>query len=205
MLSLNRIRNNPDEIKAGVLSKNESINLDEILKIDTEYRQKVHELDELRAKRNISSDAIAQAKREGIKYDQAIADMRKVSDTIKKIENDVNDIKRLLDSKLELIPNIPHNSVPVGKDESSNIVISQWGEPISVDYELKSHVDLGVNLGLFDLERGSKISGSGFPLLTGLGSKLERTLINFMLDFHVKEYGYQEIFPPFLTLSLIHI
>ena len=127
--------------------------------------------------------------------------MRKVSDTIKKIENDVNDIKRLLDSKLELIPNIPHNSVPVGKDESSNIVISQWGEPISVDYELKSHVDLGVNLGLFDLERGSKISGSGFPLLTGLGSKLERTLINFMLDFHVKEYGYQEIFPPFLTRS----
>ena len=201
MLSLNRIRNNPDEIKAGVLSKNESINLDEILIIDTEYRQKVHELDELRAKRNISSDAIAQAKREGIKSDQAIADMRKVSDTIKKIENDVNDIKRLLDSKLELIPNIPHNSVPVGKDESSNIVISQWGEPISVDYELKSHVDLGVNLGLFDLERGSKISGSGFPLLTGLGSKLERTLINFMLDFHVKEYGYQEIFPPFLTRS----
>ena len=201
MLSLNRIRNNPDEIKAGVLSKNESINLDEILKIDTEYRQKVHELDELRAKRNVSSDAIAQAKREGIKPDQAIADMRKVSDTIKKIENDVNDIKRLLDSKLELIPNIPHNSVPVGKDESSNVVISQWGEPISVDYELKSHVDLGVNLGLFDLERGSKISGSGFPLLTGLGSKLERTLINFMLDFHVKEYGYQEIFPPFLTRS----
>ena len=201
MLSLNRIRNNPDEIKAGVLSKNESINLDEILKIDTEYRQKVHELDELRAKRNKSSDAIAQAKREGIKSDQYIADMRKVSDTIKKIENDVNDIKRLLDSKLELIPNIPHNSVPVGKDESSNVVISQWGEPLSVDYELKSHVDLGVNLGLFDLERGSKISGSGFPLLTGLGAKLERTLINFMLDFHVKEYGYQEIFPPFLTRS----
>ena len=201
MLSLNRIRNNPDEIKAGVLSKNESINLDEILKIDTEYRQKVHELDELRAKRNISSGAIAQAKREGIKSDQYIADMRKVSDTIKKIENDVNDIKRLLDSKLELIPNIPHNSVPVGKDESSNVVISQWGKPISVDYELKSHVDLGVNLGLFDLERGSKISGSGFPLLTGLGAKLERTLINFMLDFHVKEYGYQEIFPPFLTRS----
>ena len=201
MLSLNRIRNNPDEIKAGVLSKNESINLDEILKIDSEYRQKVHELDELRAIRNISSDAIAQAKRDGIKSDEAISDMRKVSDTIKKIENDVNDIKRLLDSKLELIPNIPHNSVPVGKDESSNVVISQWGEPISVDYELKSHVDLGVNLGLFDLERGSKISGSGFPLLTGLGSKLERTLINFMLDFHVKEYGYQEIFPPFLTRS----
>ena len=111
MLSLNRIRNNPDEIKAGVLSKNESINLDEILKIDSEYRQKVHELDELRAKRNISSDAIAQAKREGIKSDEAISDMRKVSDTIKKIENDVNDIKRLLDSKLELIPNIPHLSL----------------------------------------------------------------------------------------------
>ena len=127
--------------------------------------------------------------------------LRQNSKDLKSIEKEVNDIKNLLDTKLELIPNIPHSNVPVGKDESSNIIIREWGEPKNVEYKLKSHVDLGVNLGLFDLERGSKISGSGFPLLTGLGSKLERTLINFMLDFHVKEYGYQEIFPPFLTRS----
>ena len=113
----------------------------------------------------------------------------------------MNDLKQILVSKLEIIPNIPHNSVPTGKDENSNVLIREWGKPISADYELKSHVDLATNLGLFDLERGSKIAGSGFPLLTGLGSKLERELINFMLDVHIEEHGYTEIFPPFLTRS----
>ena len=201
MLSLNRIRNNTDEIKKGVHSKNESINLDEILKIDSDHRETVHELDELRAKRNKSSDAIAEEKRKGINSDKAINDMKILSDTIKKLENEVNDIKQLLVSKLEIIPNIPHDSVPIGKDETSNVVIREWGKPTTADFELKSHVDLGTNLCLFDLERGSKISGSGFPLLTGLGSKLERELINFMLDVHVAEHGYKEIFPPFLTRS----
>ena len=201
MLSLDRIRNNPDEIKAGAHSKNESLNLDEILKTDSDHREKIHELDELRAKRNKSSDAIAEAKREGVNSDKAINDMRIVSDNIKKLENEVNDLKQILVSKLEIIPNIPHNSVPTGKDENSNVLIREWGKPISADYELKSHVDLATNLGLFDLERGSKIAGSGFPLLTGLGSKLERELINFMLDVHIEEHGYTEIFPPFLTRS----
>ena len=201
MLSLDRIRNNPDEIKAGARSKNESLNLDEILKTDSDHREKIHELDELRAKRNKSSDAIAEAKRKRHNSDKAINDMRIVSDNIKKLENEVNDLKQILVSKLEIIPNIPHNSVPTGKDENSNVVIREWGKPTSTDYELKSHVDLGMDLGLFDLERGSKIAGSGFPLLTGLGSKLERELINFMLDVHIEEHGYTEIFPPFLTRS----
>jgi len=201
MLSLDRIRNNPDEIKAGARSKNESLNLDEILKTDSDHREKIHELDELRAKRNKSSDAIAEAKRKGHNSDKAINDMRIVSDNIKKLENEVNDLKQILVSKLEIIPNIPHNSVPTGKDENSNVVIREWGKQTSTDYELKSHVDLGMDLGLFDLERGSKIAGSGFPLLTGLGSKLERELINFMLDVHIEEHGYTEIFPPFLTRS----
>ena len=164
MLSLYRIRNNTDEIKKGVSSKNESINLDEILKIDSDHREKVHELDELRAKRNKSSDDIAEEQRKGINSDKAINDMKIVSETIKKLENEVNGIKQLLFSKLEIIPNIPHDSVPIGKDETSNVVIREWGEPTTADFELKSHVDLGTNLGLFDLERGSKISGSGFPL-----------------------------------------
>ena len=201
MLSLDRIRNNPDEIKAGAHSKNESLNLDEILKTDSDHREKIHELDELRAKRNKSSDAIAEAKRKRHNSDKAINDMRIVSDNIKKLENEVNDLKQILVSKLEIIPNIPHNSVPTGKDENSNVFIREWGKPIRADYELKSHVDLATNLGLFDLERGSKIAGSGFPLLTGLGSKLERELINFMLDVHIEEHGYTEIFPPFLTRS----
>ena len=199
MLSLNRIRNNTDEIKAGIDSKNESINLDEILNLDSDHREKIHELDGLRAERNKSSDAIAESKRKGISSDKAINDMRIVSDAIKKLENEVNDLREKLVTKLEIIPNIPHGTVPNGNDEKSNVVIREWGKPIDVDYELKSHVDLGKNLGLFDFEKGSKISGSGFPLLIGLGSKLERELINFMLDVHIEEHGFEEIFPPFLT------
>ena len=199
MLSLTRIRNNPDQIKAGLEAKNESIDLDKILKLDEEHRDKIHQLNEMRAERNRASEAIAEAKRAGKDSDDAIAAMRKVSDAIKDLEKEVSNLGQTLDEQLELIPNIPHDTVPVGQDESANQVIREWGEPLAADFDLKSHVEIGLKLNLFDLERGSKISGSGFPLLTGLGAKLERILINFMLELHVQKHGFTEIFPPFLT------
>ena len=125
--------------------------------------------------------------------------MRKVSDAIKDLEKEVSNLEQTLDEQLELIPNIPHDTVPVGQDETANQVIREWGEPLAADFDLKSHVEIGLELNLFDLERGSKISGSGFPLLTGLGAKLERVLINYMLELHVQKHGFTEIFPPFLT------
>ena len=199
MLSLTRIRNNPDQIKAGLEAKNESIDLDKILKLDEEHRDKIHQLNEMRAERNRASEAIAEAKRAGKDSDDAIAAMRKVSDAIKDLEKEVSNLGQTLDEQLELIPNIPHDTVPVGQDESANQVIREWGEPLAADFDLKSHVEIGLELNLFDLERGSKISGSGFPLLTGLGAKLERVLINYMLELHVQKHGFTEIFPPFLT------
>jgi seryl-tRNA synthetase len=199
MLSLTRIRNNPDQIKAGLEAKNESIDLDKILKLDEEHRDKIHQLNEMRAERNRASEAIAEAKRAGKDSDDAIADMRKVSDAIKDLEKEVSNLGQTLDEQLELIPNIPHDTVPVGQDESANQVIREWGEPLAADFDIKSHVEIGLELNLFDLERGSKISGSGFPLLTGLGAKLERVLINYMLELHVQKHGFTEIFPPFLT------
>ena len=199
MLSLTRIRNNPDQIKAGLEAKNESIDLDKILKLDEEHRDKIHQLNEMRAERNRSSEAIAEAKRASKDSDDAIAAMRKVSDVIKDLEKGVSILGQTLDEQLELIPNIPHDTVPVGQDETANQVIREWGEPLAADFDLKSHVEIGLELNLFDLERGSKISGSGFPLLTGLGAKLERILINFMLELHVQKHGFTEIFPPFLT------
>jgi len=199
MLSLTRIRNNPDQIKAGLEAKNESIDLDKILKLDEEHRDKIHQLNEMRAERNCASEAIADKKRAGKDSDDAIAAMRKVSDAIKDLEKEVSNLGQTLDEKLELIPNIPHDTVPVGQDETANQVIREWGEPLAADFDLKSHVEIGLELNLFDLERGSKISGSGFPLLMGLGAKLERILINFMLELHVQKHGFTEIFPPFLT------
>ena len=199
MLSLTRIRNNPDQIKAGLEAKNESIDLDKILKLDEEHRDKIHQLNQMRAERNRASEAIAEEKRAGKDSDDAIAAMRKVSDAIKDLEKEVSNLGQALDEQLELIPNIPHDTVPVGQDETANQVIREWGEPLAADFDLKSHVEIGLKLNLFDLERGSKISGSGFPLLTGLGAKLERILINFMLELHVQKHGFTEIFPPFLT------
>jgi len=199
MLSLTRIRNNPDQIKSGLEAKNESIDLDKILKLDEEHRDKIHQLNEMRAERNHASEAIAEAKRAGKDSDDAIAAMRKVSDVIKDLEKGVSILGQTLEEQLELMPNIPHDTVPVGQDETANQVIREWGEPLAADFDLKSHVEIGLELNLFDLERGSKISGSGFPLLTGLGAKLERILINFMLELHVQKHGYTEIFPPFLT------
>ena len=199
MLSLTRIRNNPDQIKAGLEAKNESIDLDKILKLDEKHRDKIHQLNEMRAERNRASEAIAEAKRAGKDSDDAIAAMRKGSDAIKDSEKEVSDLGKTLDEQLELIPNIPHDTVPVGQDKTANQVIREWGDPLAVDFDVKSHVEIGLELKLFDLERGSKISGSGFPLLTGLGAKLERVLINFMLELHVQKHGFTEIFPPFLT------
>ena len=199
MLSLTRIRNNPDLIKAGLEAKNESINLDEILKLDEKHRDNIHQLNEMRAERNRASEEIAGAKRAGKNSDDAIAEMKKVSDAIKNLEKEVSELGKMLDERLDLIPNVPHDTVPVGQDENANQVIREWGEPPAKDFDLKSHVEIGLDLNLFDLERGSKISGSGFPLLTGLGAKLERVLINYMLDIHVQKHGFTEIFPPFLT------
>ena len=199
MLSLTRIRNNPDQIKACLETKIESIDLDNILKLDEVHRDKIHQLNEMRAERNRASEAIAEAKRAGKDTNDAITAMRKVSDSIKDLEKEVSNLVQTLDEQLELIPNIPHDTVPVGQDETANQVIREWGEPLAVDFEIKSHVEIGLELNLFDLERGSKISGSGFPLLTGLGAKLERVLINYMLELHVQKHGFTEIFPPFLT------
>ena len=199
MLSLTRIRNNPDLIKAGLEAKNESINLDEILKLDEKHRDNIHQLNEMRAERNRASEEIAGAKRAGKNSDDAIAEMKKVSDAIKKLEKEVSEQGQMLNEQIDLIPNVPHDTVPVGQDENANQVIREWGEPAAADFDLKSHVEIGLELNLFDLERGSKISGSGFPLLTGLGAKLERVLINYMLDIHVQKHGFTEIFPPFLT------
>jgi len=199
MLSLTRIRNNPDQIKAGLKAKNESINLDEIIKLDKKHRDKIHQLNEMQAERNRASEEIAEAKRAGKHSDDAIADMKKVSDAIKNLEKEVSELGQMLDERLDLIPNVPHDTVPVGQDENANEVIREWGEPPVADFDLKSHVEIGLDLNLFDLERGSKISGSGFPLLTGLGAKLERVLINYMLDIHVQKHSFTEIFPPFLT------
>ena len=127
--------------------------------------------------------------------------MRQVGDKIKSLEQKANGYKEKLDTSLLELPNLPHESVPEGKNEKNNKIIREWGKPKKQNFEIKSHMELGEKLGLFDFERAAKISGSGFPLYTDKGAKLERALINYMLDVQTEEHGYTEIFPPFLVRS----
>jgi len=153
----------------------------------------------MRAERNVASDKIARAKKLGENSDKAINAMRKLSQQIKVLEEKTQSSKNELDQLLLGLPNIPHESVPEGKDEKNNQLVREWGETLDRDFNIIAHLELGKALSLFDFERGAKISGSGFPLYTGKGAKLERALINFMLDFQTEQHGYTEIFPPFVV------
>lgn len=199
MLPIEIIRNNPSAVEKQLASKGETVDMSEVLKIDTLYRKQLGEANDLRALRNTVSDEIAQAKREGIDSNDAIQSMRKVSQQIKELEEKTQASKLELDRHLLSLPNLPHESVPIGTDEKDNPLVREWGEERQTDFKLKNHLELGEALGLFDFERGAKISGSGFPLYTGKGAKLERALINFMLDIHTEQHGYTEIFPPFVV------
>ena len=199
MLSIDIIRNNPKEVEQGLARKGEKLLISEIIKLDESYRSDLAQANEMRAERNVASDKIARAKKLGENSDKAINAMRKLSQQIKVLEEKTQSSKNELDQLLLGLPNIPHESVPEGKDEKNNQLVREWGETLDRDFNIIAHLELGKALSLFDFERGAKISGSGFPLYTGKGAKLERALINFMLDFQTEQHGYKEIFPPFLV------
>ena len=199
MISIELIREAPEFVQKSLSLKDNSISLDSIIKLDKEHRMNLSKANELRSKRNKVSEKIANAKKTGENTDNQILSMRKVGEEIKSIELKVNELKESLNINLLSLPNLPNESVPEGKDENSNKVIREWGKDKKINFEIKSHLELGQKLNLFDFERGAKISGSGFPLYTGKGAKLERALINYMLDIQTNKHGYTEIFPPFLV------
>jgi len=199
VLPITKFRTDPELVAAGLVAKGEAINIDEIIKLDEKYRNRVTELNAMRAERNQTSEQIARQKRAGEDASIAIKAMRELSEKIKCVELESGDILDEINTKLEYIPNLPHESVPRGQDATDNVIVREWGQKSEFDFKLLDHLQLGTDLKLFDFNRGAKISGSGFPLYTGLGAKLERVLINFMLDQHVENYGFLEIFPPFMT------
>ena len=201
MISIEQIRDNPSYIKDRLALKGENNSIDSVLSLDKSYRSYISKSNELRAKRNQVSDKIAESKKAGKNVDSDIKAMREVGDEIKMLENKANEIKSDLDQLLLRLPNLPHESVPKGKDSAENQVVREYGENLDQDFGLKSHLELGKKLNLFDFDAASKISGSGFPLYTGEGAKLERALINYMLDFQTKNHDYKEIFPPFMVRS----
>jgi seryl-tRNA synthetase len=202
MLDIKLIRDNPDKVKQGIANKNEKNRIDELLEFDKQRREIIAHADELKSKRNSVSQQVGQMKKSGQDATEIIAEMKRVGDEIAEYDGKLRTIEEEIDTILRLIPNLPHSSVPVGKSAEENVEVRRWlpeGFKFENDFKPMDHVELGKKLNILDFERGAKISGSGFPVYKGKGATLERSLINFMLDFHLQNHNYSEIFPPFLV------
>ncbi len=198
MLDLKFIRENPDLVRNAIAQKRDRADLDKLLTLDAERRNLIRDADQLKAIRNRVSDEIAKAKQSGQDASSQILEMRKVSDEIKALDERLRQIETNIRVIQFQIPNIPHSSVPVGPDASANVIVREWGEKPDVDFKIQPHWDVGVELGIVDFERASVLSGSNFVSFFGKGARLVRGLINFMLDLHVDNHGYQEVWVPII-------
>lgn len=197
MIDIQLIRDNPDLVRAGMQKRGQDPSLvDEVAKLDESWRSALHEAEVLKAERNKVSKEIGKMKDKD-EREAKIAEMRGVSDKIKALDNQVREYETNLNGIMAVIPNLPHADMPDGLKEEDNVVVREWGEKATFDFEPKPHWDLGPDLGIIDFERGTKLSGSRFYVLTGDGARLQRAIIAFMLDLH-REQGYLEQYVPFL-------
>ena len=198
MLDLRFVRANPDIVREAIANKHERVEFDTYTTLDERRRALLKEAETLKNQRNTVSGEIAQLKREKQNATEKIGAMRGVSLRIKELDGDLSTVEADIQEILRRIPNIPHESVPIG-DESDNEEIRRWGETPEADFERKPHWEIGEALGILDFQRPGKITGSNYMLFTGSGARLERALIQFMLDLHTEKHGYTEVSPPFVV------
>jgi len=204
MLDINFVRDNFDSVIEKLQSRGFPTEVLERFKnLETERRENIRKVDDLKALRNRESQEIGALMKSGQKElaESRRLQVRQIGEEISEREAALNAIKEELNDLMVGVPNLPHGTVPVGRDESANVEIKRWGTPPVFDYEPRDHVDLGTALGILDLERAAKISGARFAILTGLGARLERALINFCLELQTKRHGYREVLPPFMVTA----
>lgn len=199
MLDLKWVRENLDVVQEALENRNSKVDLSRFKELDATRRQVIIDVEQLKNRRNVVSAEIAKLKKTGEPAEDKITAMRTLGDEIKALDTKLADIEEEISKIMLDIPNIPDESVPIGPDESANVVIRTWGEPPKLDFEPKPHWDLGIDLGILDFERAAKITRARFVLYWDLGARLERALLNFMLDLHTSEHGYTEVFPPILV------
>ena len=199
MLDIRRIRKNPEEVKKALEKRHGDYPIDKVLELDKKRRDILTKVEEMKAKQNSVSKDIPKLKKEGKDVSSLIAEMKNLSNEIKQLDDKVKEVDEELLNLLLYIPNIPHESVVEGESDEDNVEIRKWGEPRNFDFEPKAHWDLGTELDILDFERASKLTGARFSVFKDLGAKLERALINFMLDFHTTEHGYIEMGTPFMV------
>jgi seryl-tRNA synthetase len=196
MLDIRFIRENPTLLRESLNNRGDSAPLDEILTLDERYRQQLQQVEALRARRNEVSKQLGKMAE---KPPELIADMRRVGEQINLLEAEIAAMSAQLEDHLLRLPNIPHPDVPVGADGTDNITVRTWGQVPQFTFTPQPHWELGEKLDIIDFQRGVKLSGTRFYVLKGAGSRLQRALINFMLDTHVNEHNYREIYPPFMV------
>lgn len=202
MLDIKFIRENPEIVRKGLRDKNAADVVDELIALDEERRSFIARTEDLKAKKNQVSAQIPQLKKAGQDTTAIFAEMKRVGDEIALLDGQLGDVEEKIENILRSTPNLAHSSVPVGSSAEQNVEVRRW-LPEGFSFEngngAMDHLELGKKLGILDFERGTKISGSGFPLYTGKGATLERGLINFMLDTHLQDHGYKEVMPPILV------
>ncbi len=201
MHDLGYFRANLDAIAARLASRGFTLDVEEFRSLDARRRAAVTEAEELRARRNAESQEIGRRKKAGEDTSTLQAEVRALGDRIAELEEQVKALDEDFRSRLASIPNVPHESVPVGASSEDNVEIKRWGEPRAFSFPPKAHWDLGPQLGILDFERAARITGARFAVYMGAGARLERALINFMLDLHTREHGYTEVLPPFMVNS----
>jgi len=198
MLDIKYIRENLVEAEHRLCRRGNASYLGGFRELDEERRKLLHQNEALKAERNRVSDEIGRVKDKSLVQDQ-ILQMRAVSQQIKEQDEELRQLEEKLLSFMLTIPNLPHADTPVGASENDNVLVRSWGEPQELPFKAKPHWDIGEDLGILDFERGAKITGARFTLYRGAGARMERALINFMLDLHTGEHGYLEVLPPFMV------
>ncbi|RMF35810.1 MAG: serine--tRNA ligase [Chlorobiota bacterium] len=198
MLDLRFIREHPDIVKRNAENKQQPIDLDHIIALDARRRELVRQTDELKHHRNRTSEEIAQLKKSGSDSSELISQMRLLGERIKANDDELRTIEAELEELLLWVPNIAHESVPIGVDAQANVVVRSCAEEIPAEWR-RSHLEIGTKLGILDFERGAKVAGSGFAFYVGKGAQLERAMLTLFLDVHTQRHGYREVWPPFLA------
>ncbi len=198
MLDIRRIRQNPDELRRALKNRNSTVDVDELLALDERRRTMLNEVETLKNRRNEESRNIAKIKREGGDASAVMEEMRKVGDEIAEMDREIAEVDEKINYILMRLPNYPHASVPIGKDDTENVEQRRVGTPRDFGWTPKAHWDIGTDLGILDFEAAAKISGARFTVYRGLGARLERSVIAFFMDTHADD-GYVEILPPYMV------
>lgn len=200
MLDIRVIRENPEKVKAAMKSRNKDMDaqVDRVLEIDAARRELMGKADALKAEQNAASKEIPRIKKEGGDISEIMSRMNEIKESVKKLDAELAELDAAQKSLMYEFPNIPNDSVPVGKDDSENVEVRRWGEPTKFDFEPKAHWDIGADLGILDPETAAKVTGARFHFYKDLGARLERAIMNFFLNTHTAN-GYTEVFPPYMV------